>query len=63
MFLANSLPGEIFHPVPIALGEIRKLCQSKVLQGVGDFELIGEACRIPDLEGLRQIRKRFPPTA
>ena len=47
MFLANSLPGEIFHPVPIALGEIRKLCQIDGSAGVADRELVRETRRHP----------------
>jgi hypothetical protein len=47
MFFAKPLPRKIFHPVPIALGEIRKLCQIDGSARPGDFELIGETCRIP----------------
>ena len=47
MFPRNSLPRQIFHPVPIALGEICKLCQIDGSARVRDRELVGQTCRIP----------------
>ena len=47
MFPRNSLPRQIFHPVPIALGEICKLCQIDGSAGIRDSELVGQTCRIP----------------
>ena len=46
MFLRNSRPRQVFHPVPIALGEICKLCQIDHPHGVGDRELVGQTPRI-----------------
>ncbi len=45
MFSAQTLPGEIFHPVPIALGEMRKLCDINSSHGIRNRELIGQSCR------------------
>ena len=42
----NSFARQVFHPVPIALGEICKLCQIDGSAGVGDLDLIGESCRV-----------------
>jgi hypothetical protein len=40
-------PPQVFHPVPIALSEICKLCEIDQSAGVGDLELVGQTCRVP----------------
>lgn len=47
----NTFPRQVFHPVPIALGEICKLCEIDGSAGVGDLDLIGQSCRVA-LSGL-----------
>lgn len=46
MFLANSLSGEAFHPIPIALGEVSKLCEIEHSHRIRDGELVGETGRV-----------------
>jgi hypothetical protein len=43
---------QVFHPVPIALGEICKLCQIDGSAGIGDLEPVSESCRVA-MAGLR----------
>ena len=52
MFLRNPSPRQVFHPIPIALGEICKLCEIDGSAGIGHRELIGQSCRIPSLRGI-----------
>ncbi len=47
MFLRNPSTRSIFHPVPIDLGEIRKLCEIDHSDSGRDRELIGQTCRVP----------------
>ena len=47
MFLRNPVSSEVFHPVPIALGEICKLCEINGSAGIRDRELVGQTCRVP----------------
>ena len=37
---------QVFHPVPVALGEICKLCEIDGSAGVGDLESVSESCRM-----------------
>ena len=44
--LADSLPPGAFHPVPIALGEVGKLCEMEQSCVPADLELIGQTGRV-----------------
>ena len=59
MFLRNSSARQVFHPVPIALGEICKLCEIDGSAGIGHPEPIGQSCRIPSLQGTPPNAKRL----
>ena len=47
---------ECFHPVPIDLGEVRKLCQIDGSARIRRFELIGQTCRI----SAPRLTSRYP---
>ena len=48
----KTFPRQIFHPVPIALGEVCKLCQIDGSAGIGDLNPVSESCRVA-MAGLR----------
>lgn len=61
MFLAKSLPGEAFHPLPIALAEVSKLCEIEHSHRVRDRELVGEPGRV-SVSGLAATDPEPSPT-
>ncbi len=51
------------HPVPIALGEMRQLCEINQSHGVGDHEFVGETGRISVTGGAARDSEPLPTTS
>ena len=50
--LADPLPPGAFHPVPVALSEVGKLCEMEQSCTPADLELIGQTGFMPGLRGI-----------